>query len=39
MRASGFARWLRLSEVALMTPVRTAVTISPSQRDLVARPG
>jgi hypothetical protein len=36
MRASSLAMRLRLSEVALVTPVRMAVTISSSQREIVA---
>jgi hypothetical protein len=35
MRASSLAMRLRLSEVALVTPVRTAVTICSSQREIV----
>lgn len=35
MRASSLAMRLRLSLVALVTPVRTAVTISSSQRETV----
>jgi hypothetical protein len=35
MRASSLAMRLRLSLVALVTPVRTAVTIPSSQREIV----
>ncbi len=35
-RASSLASRLRLSEVALVTPVITAVTISSSHREIVA---
>jgi hypothetical protein len=37
MQASSLAIRLRLSDVALVTPVRIAVTISSSQREMVAQ--